>query len=225
MKTDFFTCLANVPVTPPIYDTIKPWLEGAYFISNIILVIGLWFAYTQMKLAYAQMKSAQDEDSLRSKRLAMERSIEMNKYMVDVLLMSNATYTAKHGKFKTEIWDFEIRSPVANYKVSSHKLNDGAQLLNELEHFSVYMISGIADEEFAFKNNGLCFCESVQDVYDVLVILRHERQEDLFSDVIELYKMWSARLEKLRLTKKSVQLKTEIDSIPQRNIPHMGSKG
>jgi len=102
--------------------------------------------------------------------------------------------------------------------------------LDQLEIFAAAHTNGVADDEVGFNLNGRMYCAIVsQDFYDVLCL---EREQGYYESIVALFRSWSPRLERAKLTKSKelielqrAEVEKQMEQLPQtEKIRTIGSR-
>ncbi len=96
-------------------------------------------------------------------------------------------------------------------------------VINAMEAFSTYFVKGVADEEIAYSSVGRTFCESVEDYYFDIATCIDKGEENRFQNIIELYKIWSARLKKEKLAKDKEAIIKKMNEIKDDKVNPIGT--
>lgn len=210
-------------IVPSWLVTIRPYLEILHFLSGILLVVGIGFAFRQLQL----MKRDID---LRNDRCAKEKSIEANeryasKYVPLARLLYDQNIASGITSYSGPIGDFTPASiPSDRKNVSLVRLNMDACLpaLNELEVISSMFVTGVADEALGFTLFGRTFCKSVEAHYDIISTCHTHKTCPYFGMIVQLYGLWAPRLEKMELGGEIESLISKHGVIQDRSIPPLG---
>jgi hypothetical protein len=128
-----------------------------------------------------------------------------------------STYTSKDLK------DFSI-SWFARWLKLVIKEDPDIKGLNALDGFASFFTNKIADDEIAFNSVGLSFCDSVESIYPFIVFSRKAGEFSYYHNVIELYKIWKKRIDKLQLQDKIGGLQKTLNEISDVKIDPIGTK-
>jgi hypothetical protein len=90
--------------------------------------------------------------------------------------------------------------------------------LNRLDAIAAMFVTGVADEKTAFQIFGRAFCGSASLHYDIISVARSVSTFAPYSNIVELYKIWSGRLSKSELEKSRQVLDEQIRKIPDKSI-------
>lgn len=91
--------------------------------------------------------------------------------------------------------------------------NELSNLLNYLELYSVYYISGVSDENVWFHTTWNCYCEIVLKLFPLILVIGSETS---YKNIKMLYNIWEAKVrnEKLEMEKDNIEKKIkEIDIV------------
>ncbi len=179
-----------------MFEVIRKIFELSYYVSGIVLCVGIFIAYSQMKVS----KESAAQDAARCRK---ERAIDMaDKYLRDTVDKCNKLFNLK----KKLGVSFKVRKNISKFKFEINDcmwMNDDCNwdlvvtsmlICNDLELISSSFVSGIADEETGFSIIGRSFCSTVEDNYDVLSIAYGNKAYPPYKNVIELYGIWSPRI-------------------------------
>lgn len=209
------------------YLVIKEAVEILYFLSGVGLLIGLYFAYQQLKLM-------REEYNTNNKRAAVEKSMEYLNYFATTIIPLNTTYSnglskIAHQKYKgpkNDDFRFDQNCSFSSEyirKFVDASIKSGASnLLNQLEYFSAALMSGLADEELAFIPLAEAYCETIEDLYPTICYTRKKEGTNMFSNVIGLYKIWKDRLDLHDLAKDKTKIDEKMSKISPRSIKSIG---
>ncbi|WP_413379278.1 hypothetical protein [Alkalihalobacillus sp. 1P02AB] len=239
-------------------ETVKEWIEILYYLSGILLVIGLYFAYRQIIVANKsielatknidlvreqiastneQVKSASEQLDLmkkdsndRHKRASVEKSLEYLSLYANNILVEEEQFVLNLRNMEIDKEDDKSLF-TRDFKIDPNSLEEDMlriviekqnlgliHIFNRLEYFSIAILCGLADEEIVFIPISKSYCNFIEWNYQYLSILRYEGTP--YKNLVELYNVWSNRLEVERLT---LQVKETEDMIKQRDGIHKRS--
>lgn len=204
----------------------RPYFEILYFAAGIALAAGLGLTYWQLTLIKKDMR-------LRSERAAMEKAIDTCERHLSVFiplsLKSSMTFEANKlpsfydgtaGNFMKNSIPKELNEiSLKRYSCSF----DWVAALNQLESIAATFMSGVADEQTAFRIIGRTYCSSVESYYDLIAISRPESitAHQYWSNTVELYLLWRPRLTKAELENTKLQAEEKILKLGNRCLaPH-----
>jgi hypothetical protein len=199
---------------------VRPWLEAAYFSSNIVLLMVAAYGAQQIILLKRDFET-------RNLRAAKEMTARYCGFFAQYVLLRRRfvreceaqgleLYSGNLGDFSLQGFDAGKWDPIVEKKM---KLDSSVDALNRLEQISMVFLSGAADEAVGFKTFGRTFCATVGTHYDIFTI---RGSKGFFQNVRELYKLWSDRLKLQDLTKDRDALEERIRSTPNKQIPPIG---
>lgn len=205
--------------------TIRPYLEILHFLSGILLVVGLGFAFRQLQLL-------KHDIDLRTERSSKEKSIEASERYASKFVPLNRVFSdecvqAKLPMYSGPVGDFTPESIPESYKdvsMARFQMDSWLPALNELEVISSMYITGVADEELGFGLMGRTFCNSVVRHYDIISMCHSDKACPYLGMVVELYGLWAPRLKKLELGGEIESLVSKQQGIADRSIPPLGKQ-
>ncbi|PKH88263.1 hypothetical protein [Colwellia sp. Bg11-28] len=200
----------------------KSYLEIAYFISGIIVAIAAIAALYQIKVAKDTLK-------IQSQREALSLTANQCQYYSDkIIKLSNCVYDRREklncDYFEPENWkvdtdgldiklECKIEKPV-NLEVWAQ----ASELLNALDGFAIFFVSGIADESVAYKAISSSYI-SISERYMSLAIKAKEH-DGYYAAHLELYVLWKNRKKQEQLKLKVSDLNKEINKnvVNKKNV-------
>jgi len=197
---------------------LRPWLEAAYFFSGIVVAIAVAFGLKQIGLLKKDIR-------VRNERAAKEKAIEYaSRYLCDYVRLQGVFFDAREGEklgpYSGPIGDFTRDSIPRSVQgletvMKRYGIHSWLPAMNELEAISAAFTSGVADEATGFKIIGRSFCGTVQDHYDLIAWSRHKAHnpQGYWNNIVQLYKMWSPRLEESELRQAKEFLENRIAGI------------
>ncbi len=214
-----------------IFDQSKSLIENLDLLSGPILAIIGVSAIIQIRLTKKAIITT-------SKREAANLAAkQIDHYNNNIIPLQDALYDAeikeKIEKVKIDIGDFN--SHTIEKKVGKEKtieiMKSRSKLIipilrtiNSMEAFSTYFIKGVADEEIAFSAVGRTFCNSVEGLYFDIATCINMDDDTSFQNTIGLYKIWSERLKKHKLSLEREKILKEYDTIKDQKINAIGTK-
>jgi len=192
--------------------------------------VGLW----QLKLAKDQLETSKNIFKTQSKRAAVEAAVvECRNFAETVIQESLALdrFCIKEGityfddvifKKTDEGFSLDCKNVDNN---DAEKL-DGAEeiitkLMNGMEVYALFFLSGIADEGIAFHTNAKTFIELAETVFKIIPLCNIDKDD--IKPVKTLYFMWHKKLEakKLRIERKEIENK--LSSYKEVNLESIGT--
>lgn len=208
---------------------MKELLEIIYYLSGIVLAIGVLIGMFQLKITQKQIALLNKDYKTKNKRAVIESSI---KYLevAKSLIVDMSDY---RRRFVKEIpnradtsslfnKDFMLddEEKILNKKelvielIVQEKLGL-VHILNELEVFSVAMLNGVADENIVFTPFGRVFCEFIEEEHLKLTFSRTTGTP--YENLVKLYNIWKDRLE---VQSYELQIQEAKDKIKAREGNH-----
>ena len=191
---------------------VRDFFEIAYFISSVLLLLGL-------VLAWFQVRAINSSSKLANARLAKEKAIEAStRYIEKAISITNNEHIFRqekgYGYFRGECGNFSLNTLDKSQREEGIKILSSnfqiVETLNELELIAAYFVSTVADEEVGFRIIGRSFCVTVKDRYDVITLLSSRSlSQTYWSNIIALYQIWAPKLERgeLDISLRSLQEK------------------
>jgi hypothetical protein len=199
---------------------IRSGLELLYFVSGVVVAIGVIYGLKQIALLKKDIR-------LRNERAAKEKAIEYGrKYLRDYVDLQRAFFVAcqeaKLAQHSGPVGDFTSGSILGNTRIAAistprYGLPSWLPAMNELEALSASFISGVADEGTGFKIFGRSFCETVESNYDLVALSRSNDSgaQGYWQNIVELYRLWSPRLEAAELRRNKDSIEAKIAALAQ----------
>jgi hypothetical protein len=210
---------------------IRSWLELFFFASNIVIAVSVVYGLKQIKLLKKDIR-------LRNERAAKEKSIEYGRrYLRDYVdlhaVFFSACKEAKLGSYAGPIGDFTSESVLRDAKVAAmstkrYLAQSWLPAINELEALSAAFTAGVADEETGFRIFGRSFCGTVEHNYDIIALSRSTDKvaQGYWYNIVELYRLWSPRLQEaeLRWARDSIESRIAAIASQGTRIPPIGTE-
>ncbi|MFL6273609.1 MAG: hypothetical protein ACJ74G_00245 [Blastocatellia bacterium] len=202
-----------------LINTIKPFLEALSYLSGVVVAIAALFALRQIRLMKFDMIA-------RSERSAKEKAIEVafrftklhRLFEQRIPLFPEKVpgfYVGLIGDFTSDSIPHEWKS-MAEARFSSMVMD---YPLDVLDGIAATCLTGVADERTAFTIFGGAYCATVAGQYDLICMAMSSVSFSPFSNIVELYQIWSARLSRSDLEKARKNLEEQISRIPSKEIP------
>jgi len=203
---------------------LRQWLELAYFISGVALAFIAVLGLQQIKIMKKDM-------IIRAERAAKEKAIEYSTRYLTVYCNICSSFFKEYRENKLipyagPITEFNFTSfPKEHLDNASkrYKLSSWLPALNELEAIASAFITGVADERTGFNIIGRTYCQAVVHDYDIISLSRDGKSCDYYQSIVDLYKIWSPRLDKAELEAARQKMDDRISCIPDKCIPPIGS--
>ena len=199
---------------------IRSGLELLYFVAGVVVAIGVIYGLKQIALLKKDIR-------LRNERAAKEKAIEYGrKYLRDYVDLQRAFFVtcqeAKLAHYSGPVGDFTSGSILGNARITAlstrrYVLPSWLPAMNELEALSASFISGVADEGTGFKIFGRSFCKTVESNYDLVALSRSNDSgaQEYWQNIVELYRLWSPRLEAAELRRNKDSIEAKIAALAQ----------
>ncbi len=206
-----------------LVSIIRPYLEVAYFLSGIFILLGLFFAYRQLNLLRLDVDLRNDRAAKESAIRACERYL--NSYTKRAKLLLDEREAKSLPDYTGPIGDFSSTSIPNEFKQSGSQkllLENLLSALNELEAIATSFRTGVADEKTGFEIIGRTFCSTVEHHYDVIALCRNDKVHGYWSGIVDVYSIWRPRLNKAEMEFAKNLLAQEIDRLKDSEIPPLG---
>lgn len=188
--------------------TVKPFFELAYFIASIGLAIFAYYGLQQITVLKTTAAS-------QAKRDALRLTSEQCAVYADKIISAQNEFNDRLKKLEItwfEGWTIEIDGQeVSAKRTTPSNFHNFMELdighhLNQMEAFSVYFVSRLADEAVAYRAVGRTFVRHLDKVMPFVLIARKDGH---FQNMVSLYVMWKARVEaeKLAIDQKKIDSK------------------
>ncbi len=150
-------------------EQIKTLLEIGYYSAGIVICIVSIIGLNQLNLL-------KHDILIRNQRAAAEKAIEYNVRFTTICIpLINAwdkwridnqipSYSGSIGKFSFDELTIEQKKTTLN-RVHSETWTP---VFNELGVIADAFLSGVADEKIGFQSFGICYCKTIESMYDTL---------------------------------------------------------
>ena len=213
-------------------EQFRDYLEILYFLSGPVLVVIAYIALAQIKLAKNQIEVQRKATRISAKRDALRLTSEQIKeYGATIIPIMNIL----DKKIENESIEFFKKSEVVigddNFKVKP--CSDDAEIeklkniipeflnvMNALEGFSAFFVSGIADEKLAYRSLSTTFCNQVKDFLPLIIMLSSNRNS--FFATMKLFSIWNNRLDSEAMEQQMQELEKKLRSKKEKTIRTIG---
>jgi len=224
--------MENEPVS--MFTEVRNWIEVIYFISQIIVMVLVGFGLRQIQLAKRQIETTKDIFRTQSKRSAIETAVVECRRFAETIIQDklaldkfckekSITYFEKAKFTKTEN-GFSV-DPKDIDKDDLKKLQEAADLINRimngLEAYALFFLSGVADENIAFHTNAKAYIEITEDIFKIFPVIKIEDEDA--EPMKTLYFMWSQRYEAKRLSIEQEEIKKKLSSYKISSVKAIGT--
>ena len=213
-------------------DSFRDILEIIYFISGPLLVLIAYGALSQIKVAKEQLEEQRKFSQIASKRDALKvTSEQITSYGSDIVPLQNIYHKKIESeeikyfsKSTVEVNGNEIRMEPCKDKAEFKKLElileEYTNVLNRMEGFSVFFMSGVADEKIAYLSLSDTFCTFVKEAMPLLLLLDPDKNR--FTATTSLFFTWNSRLESESLKKQKELLDKKIKNNQPQTVKFVG---
>ncbi|MCM4170960.1 hypothetical protein DHD32_05685 [Arenibacter sp. TNZ] len=191
---------------------VKNILEIIYLISAPVLVYLAYRGLRQIDEAKNQVLATKESRIINAKRESYKIAADKCEYYLTTIIPLINILDRAIRENNIEYFEKSTVTMTKNGMVTKQIFKDEDErfkildlptldVYNRLEGFSIFFVSGVADEKVGFLTIGNTFCYSVKIYLPHLLRLSGQKY---FNNVLELYSIWYNRLEKERLeTEKS----------------------
>ena len=192
-----------------LVTAIKPIVELLYFISGIGLAVFAYYGLQQISVMKSTSATQARRDAL---RLTSEQCTLYFEKIIPLQNVFNNNLKSKKIKY-FEGWSVEVLGDRITAKRKSPPDSEGLLaiaedlvFLNNMEAFSVYFTSKVADETIAYNALGKTFLGTVEKLMPWILCCR---EDGYYKNIVELFMLWHVRAEneKLMAEKDSIEKK------------------
>jgi len=235
-----------------IISALSPYsslLETLSFIATITLTVASFKALQQLKIA----KNALETQSRRESRKisadyvyiyldrirAKEYDFKINDEQLNLLKSYRYSQDSEDGLDVKRILRVNPKLKLGTKRQRAaylDKLDDAydpiANILNELEAFCAAATSGVLDETTLYRAVGQSFVNLIKDLYADQLVHYLSAHQNLYTNITELYDLWSLRLEVKQLerveekhnetSKKIQEIKDKLGKVKNKTIQPIG---
>ncbi|MEN8616964.1 hypothetical protein [Shewanella baltica] len=194
-----------------LLNLARPVFETIYFLSGVVVSGCAIYALKQVALLKKSI-------SIQSKRDALKLTAEQcNDYMQVIIPLQNKLNNSieKNGVTFFEGWTVDITkencSVTHQGTPNTHGLENisCSNVLNAMETFSTYFVSGVADDTVAYHTVGTTFLHSVNKLMPVLI---NYRESGYYKNVTTLFIRWRCRRNEEDLIKEKEIIEQKLKS-------------
>lgn len=209
------------------YEIVLKSLEALSYVATVGVFIAALVGLKQISVTKKIAKTTSQRDSLKLS------SDQIRLYLETIIPKTNELFDEVE-KQKIKMFDkssFELKDDAieVTYGVDKKQALDEMTklipvllpVLNSLEAFATYFISQLADESLAFKSIGRSYCRTVKKYMPVIATLGGNTH---FQNLIELYRIWQARIDKEELTLTKAEIEKKIKTLDGKSIIALGTK-
>ena len=216
----FFWKIIKTTQSSQSYE-LKDWLEILGNYSQFLLVLLGGFVFYQIKIAKDDLKT-------RCIRESREKSVEIADIFAKEIIpkidtftkgVKNKNHTLTNRKlnkyYKNEIstlgqnQELLYKKDIEFLKTNPELYTECVIVLNKLEAIAINFTQGVADEKAVFSALSQVYCNFIRTNSSFLCFLRDQRY-NIFTNVLELYRIWSNRIDKEGLLLQSKSLEKQL---------------
>ncbi len=199
---------------------VRAWLEIIYFISQVVLTILVLLGLRQLTLAKDQLVLSERIFRTQSKRQSVEAAVlECRRFSEtividsisfdefcdkqDITYFDDVAFIRTDGGFKIDATNAK-REDVAKLANASELIN---KLINGMEAYALFFLSGVADERIAFLCNSKTYIERAEHLFKIFPICNVEKDDA--EPIKVLYFRW-------RKMREEGELKVQRDALDKK---------
>lgn len=211
---------------------IKVWLDIAYLLSGPVIAFIAYLALGQIRIAKEQMEEQKKTLIITSRRDALKLTSEqVTLYCDKIIPLQNEFYDRLKSegvdifeKFGVEFDTDSIKLIPPNEEIDLEILGkfvtEFVNVANAMESFSMYFMSGVADEEIAYHSLGSTFCSTMKSIAPILIPMSNDERR--FAACLSLYQIWGMRRESEVLHKQKLEIENKLKSKQKMSVRVMG---
>ena len=213
-------------------EILKNILEIIYFLCGPLIAFFAFKALEQISETRKQVNETKENRLISSKRESFKIAAEKCEHFMTTIIplinnLDEAVVESKVSFFeKSEtILTKDGINVIPRFKDKDEvsKVFDlpNLELFNPLESFSLFFVSGVAEEKVGYLTVGHTFCSTVKKYAPLLVRLS---DETYFNNTLKLFSIWSHRIEKERLEKEKTKIDKALNESKEITIEAIGTK-
>lgn len=181
----------------------RNFLEILYFLTTPLLFIVATIGLKELSISKENAK-------LQAKREAYKISAEQCNYYfahiipeinaLDELIIENDIDWFKKCEIEIKSEKISVNNCQGSLEIFNKVGEEVLDVLNHIESFAVFFVSGVADEKVAYSSVGSTFCFSVKKLLPLFIAPDEQKH---FINTIKLLVVWNTRLEEEALYKKA----------------------
>lgn len=189
--------------------------EFFYYLSGPFIILLLLVAILQLRTGVNQLLLTRSEIAIRFKRESILLSLDLCEKGIKKINLSHKKYHEiisknKYNHYQRKLNTFDKSSFDKNCAWLDSFFNDdnvmihdaAVDVLNELEVFAHYALSGVLDEPFAYNAEGDIYISIMKDMKPCIAAIRDSHDSSNLAKSIKLYGMWEKKKEKESLEDK-----------------------
>jgi len=206
--------------------TLREILEILYFLSGPTLVIVVVIGLRQLKISKDISRISAKRESY---RLAAE---QCGYYFTHTIPLQNELDKSIRDKKVTFFNESKVQINGGKIKIQYPKNTDLEQLINitpeilkvynNMEAFSLFFISGVADDVIGFSSVGATFCYEVRKLLPDLMLSASKGEH--FKNIMKLFLLWDARLQAEGIMRDKKALEAKLQAIDTKEIRPVGTE-
>jgi hypothetical protein len=208
-------------------ENIKIILDIINSLSTIILVVVAIIGLKQLTISKETRKINAKRDSL---KLAAEQTVVFGEKIIpEIDTLNNLINENKLDFFtksivKTEGDNISVNAYTQNYSVEKMTkiVPNSGIVLNSLEAFSIYFVSGVAAESVTFETCGSSFVLTVNKLMPFIVSMNDKTNG--YKNTLKLFRTWNSRLESEKLIVEKGKIEAKLEKTKTISIKPIGTE-
>jgi hypothetical protein len=208
-------------------ENIKIILDIINSLSTIILVVVAIIGLKQLTISKETRKINAKRDSL---KLAAEQTVVFGEKIIpEIDTLNNLINENKLDFFtksivKTEGDNISVNAYTQNYSVEKMTkiVPNLGIVLNSLEAFSIYFVSGVAAESVTFETCGSSFVLTVNKLMPFIVSMNDKTNG--YKNTLKLFRTWNSRLESEKLIVEKGKIEAKLEKTKTISIKPIGTE-
>ncbi|EGR7943221.1 hypothetical protein [Vibrio vulnificus] len=185
-------------------DYIKEVLETVYYLSGVVLVLIAYLALGQIKVAKQHLEEQKKALKITSKRDALKLTSEQIGHYGNFIVPLQTELDIKIDEHKIKFFsESDVTYGDGTIKVAPYTdekdmakllliVKEFTKVMNSMEGFAVYFVSGVAEEKVAYHSLSSTYCAMMKKLMPMLVIV--DAGNKRFSASMQLFHIWNSRL-------------------------------
>lgn len=220
--------------TTTVFTEVRSWLEVFYFASQIMVMFLVAFGLRQLQLTKRQIEITKEIFKTQSKRAAVEAAVVEGRRFADTLIQDRLAldkYCKENSISYFEDALFSISDDAFNVNTKNvkdddlKKLSNATELihriLNGLESYALFFLSGVADENIAFHSNAKAYLELCGHMFKLFPIMNVSEGDA--EPIKTLYFMWYKKYEAQKLKVEQQKIEKKLSTYKDSSIKPIGT--
>lgn len=207
-------------------------LESIYYCSGIVVAVCAVVALIQIIINKHQLETDRKNQKNQLERESQKYAIDQIAYYNNTIIPLENEIDKKRNGNHIECLDNPIISLENNKIMVKAKItkadkdnimeivDEVTAVINALEVYSAVLVSGLANETFAYQVQGYSYCKTVEQY--LFFIINLSKGETQKSTTTKLYYLWKTRLNKEKLTSEKEKIERTLANTEMKEISIIG---